>query len=187
MDHAGLDPRRHLHRQPDVVGQQRSRKAILVVVAKPQRVLGVARLDDTGQRAEALLIEDLHLRRHVRQHGGLVIAAAVSAAAEQPGALGDGIGDVPVDDLPLLIVDERPDGDLRIVGAAHFLGLRQRGHFFAEFGVDRRFHDEAAGAHADLALVEESAEAAELHGLVHIEVLQNDHGVLAAHLQRGAL
>ena len=114
-------------------------------------------------------------------------AAASAALCPGPCALGEGIFDVPVDDLPLLIVDERPDGDLRIMGAAHFLGLRQRGHFFAEFGVDRRLHDEAAGAHADLALVEEGAEAAEFHGLVHIEVLQDDHGVLAAHLQRGAL
>ena len=65
MNHSGFHFQGQCHGVGEVVGQQGGGQAVLVVVAESYRILRVLCLDDGGDRPEALLVEDPHIRCHV--------------------------------------------------------------------------------------------------------------------------
>jgi hypothetical protein len=89
--------------------------------------------------------------------------------------------------LELLLIDDRADCDLRIVGIPIFQALYMSGEAFDEFVIDFGIDDDADGAHAALSLMQIPADNVSTHRVVHIGVVQNDAGCVPAELERHAL
>ena len=111
----------------DVAAVEIGGEAELGVVGHLDR-LGLALEEvERGHRAKGLLLGDDHVGRHVGQHRRLEEAAALGgapAAGDHLGALLDSIGDVRLDLLDRLHVDQGPDHGTRLeaVGDLHGTG-----------------------------------------------------------------
>ena len=73
----------------------------------------------------------------------------------------------------------RPSADLESFGAGD--------EFLGEFGGDLLVQDDAAGGGAALAGGAEGSPERAVEGEVEVGVVEDDHGVLAAHLERAGL
>jgi hypothetical protein len=105
----------------------------------------------------------------------------------QLGPLGDGLLHALVHQLHRGGRDQRPDDGAVILRIAGGQRLGARDELLQELIGDLALHDDAARVEADLALVEERAERGRAHRIVHVDVVENDHRVVAAQLHRGAL
>jgi hypothetical protein len=107
-------------------------------------------------RAEGLLLGDDHVGRHIGQHRQLEEAAALRgplAAGDDFGAFLQGVGDVRLDLLDRLHVDQRPDHRSRLeaIGDLHRAG--GLGEALGESFVDAVLHQDSLGAGAGLVAV----------------------------------
>jgi hypothetical protein len=107
-------------------------------------------------RAEGLLLGDDHVGRHIGQHHRLEEAAALRgplAAGDDFGAFLQGVGDVRLDLLDRLHVDQRPDHRTRLeaIGDLHRAG--GLGEALGESFVDAVLHQDSLGAGAGAGLV----------------------------------
>jgi len=75
--------------------------------------------------------------------------------------------------LELLLIDDRADCDLPIVGIPIFQALYMSGEAIDEFVIDFGIDDDAVVAHADLSLTQIPADNGSTHRVVHIGVVQN--------------
>ena len=66
-------------------------------------------------------------------------------------------------------------------------GLGASDELLEELVVDLALDDDLAGVQADLALVEERPEGRHPHGVVDVDVVEDDHRVVAAELEHRAL
>jgi hypothetical protein len=112
--------------RPVRVGRpDRAAEAVVGIVGDLDRVVLVLVrvLDDRQHRAEDLLLGDRRLVVHVGEDRGLNEPAAVkprgpTAAGDQPRAVADALGDVPLDPVPLSLGDQRPDQRRGVEGVA---------------------------------------------------------------------
>src|SRR6202011_487889 len=108
----------------DVAAVEVGGEAELGVVGHLDRVLFALEAVERGDRAEGLFLGDDHVGRHIGQHGRLEEAAALDgalAAGDDLGALLDRVGDVRLDLLDRLHVDQGADHRTRLepVGDLH--------------------------------------------------------------------
>src|SRR5438270_7670192 len=109
---------------------------------------------ERGDRAEGFLLGDDHVGRHIGQYRRLEEAAALGgplAAGDHLGALLQGVGDVRLDLLDRLHVDQWPDhrAGLEPVGDLHRTG--GLGETLGESVVDAVLNQNPVGADAGLA------------------------------------
>ena len=107
---------------PVLLAEDRGGEPVAGVVGEAHRLLGVAHLHHPDDGAEGLVAHHLHRVVDVDQHGRLeVVAGAVDllAAGQRPGAVGEGVVDLVLDDRGLVRRGHRADVLFRLaaVGA----------------------------------------------------------------------
>ena len=143
--------------------------------------------DDVGHGTEGFLIKRAHAGLHAREHGGIVEEVATGAAGLDLCAGFYRVGHDALDPLQLTFADDRPQRHLpgdRVTDRqmAGTLGQPPR-----EFRGNRLLHEDAAGGHADLALVQPRTPGGVVHGQVQVRIIQDDQRVVAAQFQRDFL
>jgi hypothetical protein len=111
---------------------------------------------ERGDGPEGLLLGDDHVGRHVGQHRRLEEAAALRgalAASDNLGALLDGVGDVRLDLLDRLRVDQRADRRTRLEPVGDLHGTGGLGEALRKGVIDAFLHQDAVGAHTGLARI----------------------------------
>src|SRR5260370_23240326 len=83
----------------------------------------------------------------------------------------------------LLLVDHRPDGHRWVARVAVFERLHVSGEAIDELIVDARIDDDPVRAHADLALVEETADDRRPYRMFQVGIVEDDELRVAADLQ----
>ena len=162
---------------------------MLLAMAMP--VFEVARLDDRQHRAEDLLLRDGGLGIDVGDDCGLDEVALAGffrrpAAGDEPSAFGDSLLDVAEDRLHRLLVDDRAHAGVR-GGIADRDLLYPRLQRLHEAVVDALVDDDARAGRALLSAETERRLRGAFDGSVEVGVGIDHHGVLAAHLENGAL
>ncbi len=102
-------------------------------------------------------------------------------------APGDRVLDAVVDELDRRCRDERADDRLGIQRISGRQGLGARDELLEELVVAAARDDDLACVEADLALVEEGPERRSAHGVVHVDIVEDQHRVVATELEHGAL
>src|SRR3990172_7959865 len=164
------------------------------VVVDRHRLVEAGAGDDVSHGAEDLLLGDAHARPDVREDSGLEEVAAVQAIAGGARAA-DGYlrallaADlhVALDLLELGPVDDRADLRRLVEAAAEAQRAGARDELPREAVQDAVVDDHAAGGGAALAAGAEGAPDGALDREVDVGVVEDDDGVLAAHLQVDAL
>ena len=135
-------------------------------------------LDDGSDRAEALLMEDTHVRRHALENGRPIKLLFVPGTAQDSRAFGHRVLDVPVNNAALRAADQRADNCVRLARIADLQRLSQRKQ------SARRTHQRSAPpparariCHADLSLMEENAESSGAHRVVDVRISEHDRGL----------
>src|SRR5258708_30985863 len=187
MGHSGLNLQREPHTALAVPREHRRREAVLGLIGDVQRLLFILDLDDGCYRAEDFVLCDCHVVRHVgkdvrRQHLAIGQAAQQLARAILPCAL-----DACQMTAQLLLVDHWSDGHRWIARIAVFERLHVSCEAIDELVVDARIYDDPVRAHADLALVEETADDGRPYRMVQFGIVEDDEQRIAAELQRHAL
>ena len=143
--------------------------------------------DDRDERSERLLGVDPHLRRHAPDYvgGKHGPSAAPPLSASAPFATASSYE--PADALERLLVDQRADRRAGLARVADGQRARPLRELLGERVRDRAVGDDPLGRHADLALMEERAEARRRGGAVEVGVAEHDHRRLAAELEQHAL
>ena len=134
-------------------------------------MIGVISAAHRRHGAEKFVAECGHTRRYVSNHRRLEEISFIGAACQQPRARHHCILDLSFNHRALARTDQRPDHRVRIAWVADFERPRLGHEFLKESLIDRRFDDNSRPRHADLALVDENAEAGRIHGIVEIRVL----------------
>jgi hypothetical protein len=153
------------------------------VVGHLDRVRFALEAVERGDRAEGLLLGDDHVGRHIGQDGRLEEAAVLRgplAAGDDLGALLDGVGDVRLDLLHRLHVDQRADHRTRRepVGDLHRTGCL--GQPLGEGVIDAVLDQNAVGADAGLAGVAVFRSDGALDRHLDIGVVKDDERRVAA-------
>ena len=164
-------------------GEHGRAQAVGVGVGQGDGVVGVAGPDHRQDRAEGLLPHDQGVSRHVDQHHRVDIGRVdrVRAADQRPGAAGEGVVQVPLDDLELPGQGHGPEVGPGAAARADAGGaLDQLGQ---EPVVDRVDHVHPLDGQAGLAGVGHPAPDRLLGSGVQVGVGVDHHGVLAAQLQ----
>ncbi len=174
--------------RPEVLRVEVGREAVGRVVRNRDR-LGIGREPvDPRHRAERLLATHRHVHRDFGEHRGLEELAVDSPSADEKlGALGERVGDVPLDLRHGRLVDQRPDlGSLReAVGnleRADRLGERSD-----ERVVDAVLDEKPVRRDTGLAGVPELAQDRAGHRIREIGVVEDDERRVAAELERDLL
>jgi hypothetical protein len=118
---AGTQPPGDLAGPVDVVGEHRGVEPVDGVVGDPHRVILVGGRDDRQHWAEDLLLGDDGVVVDVAEHRRLDVPAAVEvlgapAAGGEGRAVGDALGDVALDPVPLPFRRQRPLGGMKDSG-----------------------------------------------------------------------
>jgi hypothetical protein len=106
---------------------------------------------ERGDGAEGLLLRDDHVGRHIGQHCRLEEADALGgalAAGDHLGALLQGVGNVRLDLLDRLHVDQRPDDRARLEPVGDLDRARGFGEALGKRVVDAVPHQDAVGVDA---------------------------------------
>src|SRR5687767_13086523 len=143
----------HVEDAAHIAAVKVSRKAEFARVGEPDDLVLGLETDERRHRAEGLLVGHEHLRRDVREDGRLEekAAALVLLAAERHfGAFAEGVGDVRLDFLQPLLVDERADDDAGLVPRADLEPLDLLGELRGECFINPVLHVDAVGANAGL-------------------------------------
>jgi hypothetical protein len=109
---------------------------------------------ERGDGSEGLLFGDDHVGRHIGQYRRLEEGAAecrALAAGDDLGALLNGVGDVRLDLLDRLHVNQRPDHGTRLKPVGDLHGTCGLGQPLGEGVVDAVLHQNSVGAHTGLA------------------------------------
>lgn len=170
-----------------VVGDDAGRQPVGSIVGNLQRFIVVFDLDDGGDGAKALLVENAHVRRHTLEHRGPVELLLVLGAAQHRRTFTDSVLDMPVDHGALRAADERADDRIGIARIADFQTFSNGDEAFAERIENRLLHKDARIRHADLALMEEDTESGSPDGIIDIRVGEHDEWAFAAHFERELL
>ena len=149
----------------------------------------VVETDNRGDRAEDLVLDDVRLRVHIHEHGGLEEVAGVERLAAAGGDLCAGF-DGAVDHGghvgELLFGHERSDVGGLVEAVADLLAGDAGGELLGELVVDVGVHEEVVGCVAGLAHVAHLCGDGGLHGLVDVRVFEHDERRVAAELHGGA-
>jgi hypothetical protein len=111
----------------------------------------------------------------------------VGAAGADGSTEGDRFGHALVHEVHGSLVHERPDGRVRVKRVARGQRFGLGDELAKELVVDPALDHDLAGAEAELALVEERPEGCRSHYVVDVDVVEDDHRVVAAEFQDGAL
>ena len=188
--HAGLQLRRDVHREVDVLAPHRSRQPVTRVVGKLDGLFRRTEAHRGKHRAENFLLRQYvggsHAggeRRKMEPAGRGQLEVGLPAGGALPGALGDQT----LHPLELAAVDQRADVGVLVERAADAQPRHPRLHLGDE-GIGDAFLDEQprSGA-ADLALVEPDPVDQSFHRAVEVGILEDEEGGLAAELQRELL
>ena len=188
-DRAGLEPRRDLPGALRVARPDARPEAEWRIVRQPHGfVLRVERLH-RHDGAEDLLALDPRVPRAAREHRRLVEPAGqrhiwAPRARERLRPVLARIGDELLDALALLGRDQRADLSERILAGAQTQAARPRGERVHEYLVPTPGHVDALHARADLAAVEERAPQRACDGPLEVAVVEHQHRILAAELER---
>src|SRR6516162_7094675 len=145
---------------------------------------------ERGDRAEGFLLGDDHVGRHIGQHRRLEEGATecrALAAQRYLGAFLDRVGDVRLDLLDRLHVDQRADHGTRLKPVGHLHGTGGLGQPFGEGVVDAVLHQDAVGAHAGLAGIPVFRGDRTLDRHLYIGIVEDDERRVAAQFHRGLL
>ena len=193
MHGAALNLSRNAQPTRQILRKDSARQAILGIISNGNRLLLRLDRNDRDARPEGLGVVELHilvdtaddnrahprLRHLVRLRVPLV---GLEVAVQDLRTGRDGRRDEP---LILLDTGRRDEDGRGLVGAE---GLRDGGPEGRREAVQHgAVHDDALGAHADLAAVQEGAEGAGAGRLVDVGVVEHDGGRLAAQLHQHGL
>mmetsp|Transcript_2288 Transcript_2288/g.4737 ORF Transcript_2288/g.4737 Transcript_2288/m.4737 type:complete len:396 (+) Transcript_2288:74-1261(+) len=176
-----------------VLGEDGRREAAPRVVRQAERGVLVVEGHDGKHRAEDLLLPNLHVGRHPREHRRRHVeplarsARRPPPAAQQARALLDRPGDEGQHLVVLGAGDEGADEGHVLVRRERVARLHRRRHLgeAGEYlGGDVLVDQGARRGRADLAIGPEYAEHEPLHRHVHLDVVEDDDGRLAPQLQR---
>ncbi len=147
-----------------------------------------------GYGAEDFLLGDAHPRIDISEHRGfkkppMSVIGIVErfASGFQFCALILADPDVLFRGGHLLLVDLGADIHALIEAIPHFQPLRTIHQPVGKLAVNALLHDHAAGCGAALSGSAKPTPQDAIHGKIEIGIVQNDDGVLAAHLQRAGL
>ena len=143
----------------------------MIVIAKADSVLRIHCLNDGSDRPKAFLIEYPHIRRYILQHCGLVKVSLMGPAGHQHGAFGYSILNLAVNDLALLLFNERPDDGILLVRIPYLHGSGIGSKRFTERVVYRLLHNQPGCTHAYLSLMEKCSESRNPDSLFHVKIL----------------
>src|SRR6266446_6363377 len=133
----------------DVAAVEIGGEAELSVVGHPDGLVFALEAAERGDGPEGLFLGDDHVRRHIGQHGRLEEAAALGgalAAGDDFGALLEGVGDVRLDLLDRLHVDQGPDHRTRLEPVSDLHRTGGLGEALGESVVDAVLHQNPVGA-----------------------------------------
>ena len=188
MQQAGLQPVGKRQHPADVAGHHAQRQPVHVVIGQCDALLVGIERGHHRHRAEDLLAEGRVVGRHTSQHGGLVDQALVLPAGGQGGPGADRSLDDAVAVVALGGIDQWPDQHLGIGPWVAGADLRHLGHQpVHERVIQAPLHQDAAGGHADLPLVQETAPGRVVHCQLQVGVVQHQQRILAAQFQRHLL
>src|SRR5580704_15493656 len=187
MGHSGLNSQREPHTALAVPREHRGREAVLGLIGDVQRLLFILDLDYGCYRAEDFVLCDSHVVRHVgkdvrRQHLAIGQAAQQLARALLPCAR-----DAGQMTAQLLLVDHWSDRHRWIARITVFERLYVSNEAIDELIVDARVYDDPVRAHADLALMEETADDSRPYRMFQVGIVEDDERRVAAELQRHSL
>ena len=163
------------------------REPVLAAVGLLERGREGADDADGGDRAERLLHDHRRVAGRADEHGRRVEAARAvrhPAAGAQHGAVVDGVLDLVVDPVALVLVDQRPHlrpGVARVAHLDRLRAARQRGD---ERLGDLAVHEDALHAGRDLARVGPGAQRGLLRRPLRVDPGVDQHRVLAAQPQQ---
>src|SRR5260370_14327217 len=174
MGHAGLNSQREPHTALAVPREHRGRQAELGLIGDVQRLLLIFDLDDGCDRTEDFVLCDRHVVRHAgkdvrRQHLAIGDAAQQLARAPLPRTL-----DAGKMTAQLLLVDHWSDGHRWIARISVFERLHVSNEAIDKLIVDARIDDDPVRAHADLALMEETADDSSPYRMFEVGIVEDD-------------
>src|SRR5829696_84212 len=184
-DHAGLQALAHAQGALEVAGVDVGHEAELRVVGGGNGGLFRVEGGHGGHGAEDLLFQQRGVFGDAVEHGGTVKVAGtfhLLAPDQRPRSLAQSVVDELGDLAALGVVDEWPYLDVFLDAAADFHGLHSLRELLGELASDIVCDVEAVGGGAGLPDVAHLGHESALHGGVHVRVVEDQEGGVAAEL-----
>lgn len=173
-----------------VLGVHGRGKTVRGVVGSLNNVVDILELGDRADRAEDLLLHDLHLGSHVREDGRLdevaLVAVALTTSLNRGTLVLTGL-DVSHDTIILQLADLRTLEGIVGKWVADCVLLCALLECLDELVVDALLYENTRPSAAALAVVEVNTEVDPMNGFLDIGVIKNDVGRLASELERHLL
>ncbi|MCU1325532.1 MAG: hypothetical protein JWN34_902 [Bryobacterales bacterium] len=177
VSHASLHTQRKPHTARFVPSENGTGKAVLSVVCHSQCLGLSVDFDNGSDRAEHFVLSDLHIVLYVDEYVRRQHVTGWITTDHLPCPRGSRSLDMRHMRRKLFLIDDWTDGRAGIVGIAGLQILSEGTEVTDEFVINLRIDNDAVGAPADLALMQESASNRGAHRMLRI----------TARFQRGSL
>ena len=190
-DVAGLDSAGNALGMLNVLGVDRCTKAGIGIVGASDDLVFVGPRLGRDNGAERLLLDDAAVIWRVVDDSRLDEEALAGfhlwLASCELVTLLLGIGEESLDSVKLHGVLDGSEHDTLLVALSDLEVLGESDHALHELGVDRFVDVDALGGDADLTGVEEASQGHFWDSLVHVDVWENDAGIVATELESDTL